>query len=119
MTEPLDGERFCYLTTRGRTTGRPHTIEIWYAARGTTLYLLAGSGEDSDTVRNLRAHPEVDVRLGSRLYLATARVVEDPEEAALARARVPAKYGDEGEGLEEWAARALPVAIDLPPDTLP
>ena len=26
----LAGESYCYLTTRGRVTGQPHTIEIWF-----------------------------------------------------------------------------------------
>lgn len=35
-------EDFCYLTTRGRVSGQPHEIEIWFAADGETLYMLAG-----------------------------------------------------------------------------
>ena len=27
----LAGETYCYLTTTGRVTGKPHTIEIWFA----------------------------------------------------------------------------------------
>jgi hypothetical protein len=27
----LADEEFCYLTTTGRVTGRPHEIEIWFA----------------------------------------------------------------------------------------
>jgi hypothetical protein len=37
----LAGEDFCYLTTTGRVTGRPHTIEIWFALEGGTLYTLS------------------------------------------------------------------------------
>ena len=48
---------FCYLTTRGRVTGEPHEIEIWFAIHGDTLYLLAGAGDRSDWVRNLRGRP--------------------------------------------------------------
>lgn len=33
---------YCYLTTTGRRSGCPHRIEVWYAAEGPTLYLLAG-----------------------------------------------------------------------------
>lgn len=113
----LEAERFCYVTTTGRRTGNPHTIEIWYAASDRTLYLLMGGGEGSDTVRNLRAQPAVRVRLGAATYEAVARVVEDPGEAALARRLVPTKYAHEEDGLDEWALSALPVAIDLPAET--
>jgi hypothetical protein len=51
MTADLDqlaAEDFCYLTTRGRVSGRPHTIEIWFAQSERTLYMLAGGREGSD-----------------------------------------------------------------------
>src|ERR1051325_2737939 len=35
----------CYLTTTGRTSGNPHTIEIWFALHGDRVYLLAGGGD--------------------------------------------------------------------------
>ena len=40
--ERLGSEDFCYLTTTGRTSGKPHEIEIWFALRDGTLYLLSG-----------------------------------------------------------------------------
>lgn len=104
-------EPFCYVTTIGRRTGRPHTIEIWFA--GGTLYLLAGDGERSDTVRNVAANPAARVRIGRATLDARGRVVTAAREAALARRLVPAKYAEEEEGLEEWASDALPVAFDL------
>ena len=44
----LAGEDFCYLTTTGRVTGRPHEIEIWFALDGATLYMLSGGRGRSD-----------------------------------------------------------------------
>jgi deazaflavin-dependent oxidoreductase (nitroreductase family) len=57
-------EEYCYLTTVGRRTGRPHTIELWFAARGDTLYLISGGGDRSDWVRNLQADGAAIVRVG-------------------------------------------------------
>lgn len=113
MDEPLHDAEFCYVTTVGRRTGRPHTIEIWFAARGGTLYLLAGD-PGSDWVRNLRREPAVRVRVGDGPERpAVARVVDDPEEDALARRLLAARYQGwtEGQPMSSWAARALPVAI--------
>jgi deazaflavin-dependent oxidoreductase (nitroreductase family) len=114
---PLDRyahEDFCYVTTTGRRTGNPHEIEIWFAARRHTAYILMGAGERADTVRNLRADPNVRFRIGNKTWNATARVVTGSKEAADARRLLPAKYASHEEGLEDWAAEALPVAIDLP-----
>jgi deazaflavin-dependent oxidoreductase (nitroreductase family) len=106
---------FCYLTTRGRVTGDPHEIEIWFALEGTTLYLMSGGGDRSDWVRNLRAEPAATVRLRETTYDATARVVEPgTDEDALARRIVTEKYQPGYSGsLDEWRARSLPVALEI------
>jgi deazaflavin-dependent oxidoreductase (nitroreductase family) len=114
------GQPFCYLTTAGRVSGRPHTIEIWFAMRGRTLYLLSGGGGRSDWVRNLLRHPEVTVRLGRRDAPALpgrGRVVEPgSDEDELARRLVVAKYQPTyGGDLSGWRRSALPVAVDLDP----
>jgi deazaflavin-dependent oxidoreductase (nitroreductase family) len=111
----LDREEFCYVTTIGRRTGKPHTIEIWFAAVGMTSYILSDGGERSDWVRNLAADPSALVKIGDHAYRGTGRIVADTEEAARARDLIPAKYAHREEGLEEWGLTALPVAIDLKP----
>ena len=113
---------FCYLTTTGRVSGRPHTIEIWFARSDRTLYLLSGGGDRSDWVRNLLAHPEVTVRIGRRdgpALAARARVL-DPgsDEDELARRLVTGKYQPGyGSDLSGWRRSSLPVAVDLAPGT--
>jgi transposase len=67
-TEPV-----CYLTTTGRSSGRPHTIEIWFALHGTTVYLLSGGGENPDWVKNLQRDPAVQVRIGTGRFTGRAR----------------------------------------------
>jgi deazaflavin-dependent oxidoreductase (nitroreductase family) len=108
------GEDFCYVTTTGRRTGRPHTIEIWFGANGQTVYLLAGN-PGSDWVRNVRSHPEVSIRIGGEHREGRGRVVVDPDEEAEVRRLLASKYQSwrEGRPLSEWARTALPVAIDL------
>jgi deazaflavin-dependent oxidoreductase (nitroreductase family) len=59
-------EDFCYVTTTGRRTGRPHQIEIWFGADGDTIYLLSGGGDRSDWFKNLKIDPSVTVRIGDR-----------------------------------------------------
>ena len=120
MEDQWRAESFCYVTTRGRRTGRPHTIEIWFGATGRRLYLLSGGGERSDWVRNIRADPTVTVRVGREggSTPATARVVDDPQEDALARRLLAAKYQgwSEGARMSSWARTALPIALDLERD---
>ena len=113
--ERLASEDFCYLTTTGRRSGKPHTTEIWFARENGTLYLLSGGGDSADWVRNLRKRPAVRVRIGSRTVAARARKVIAPDEDALARRLLDQKYmgWKTGKRLSSWARNALPVAIDL------
>lgn len=110
------GATYVYLTTTGRRTGRPHTVEIWAAAHAGRLYVLSGRGERADWVRNLVKDPAVQVRVGDETRAGVARVVRDPEEDRLARRLLAAKYQGwrEGQPLSTWARTALPVAIEFP-----
>jgi deazaflavin-dependent oxidoreductase (nitroreductase family) len=105
---------FCYVTTRGRRTGRPHEIEIWFALDDGSLYLLSGGGDRSDWVRNLRAYPAVTVRVRDGRYDATARIVEGGSESEHGRRLVFEKYQPRYEGsLERWREESLLVALDV------
>ena len=106
---------YCYLTTIGRVTGRPHRIEIWFALEDATVYLLAGGGERADWVQNLVAQPVITLELAGREHPARARVVNDEHEAGRARRLLYDKYSPRYQGsLEGWRDSALPVAVDLP-----
>ena len=110
----LSTEEYCYFTTAGRLTGRPHEIEIWFGLRGNTLYLLSGS-KTSDWVKNLLKNPSVTVRIGKHTFTGTARLVQEKEEENIARYLIAEKYHEweEGKTLSQWARTALPVGIDL------
>jgi deazaflavin-dependent oxidoreductase (nitroreductase family) len=118
--DAADDDDFCYLTTRGRVTGEPHEIEIWFARSGATVYMLAGGGRGSDWVRNLEADPAVTIRRRDVTEPARARVVTDPTEDRLARTLLFDKYEPRNPGLASWRESALPVAFDsLPADESP
>jgi deazaflavin-dependent oxidoreductase (nitroreductase family) len=110
---------FCYVTTTGRVSGAPHRIEIWFALHDETVYLLAGSGDRSDWVRNVMVSPDVVVEMGDRRRTTRAHVVDpSAEEDALARRLLFDKYtARDHADLAEWAATALPVAIAWPTST--
>jgi deazaflavin-dependent oxidoreductase (nitroreductase family) len=79
------GEPLLYLTTIGRRTGRPHRIEIWFAAHDGGLYLLSGGRERADWVRNLRTHPQVTVELGDETRVGLAHVLDRARANVMAR----------------------------------
>jgi deazaflavin-dependent oxidoreductase (nitroreductase family) len=107
---------YCYLTTTGRTSGEPRTIEIWFAANGDSLYLLSGGGDRSHWVKNLLKHPEVSVRVGGRDFAARGRIIADAAEQQTARSLVFDKYRTrDSDDLTGWRDRSLPIALDLLP----
>src|SRR3954451_6381236 len=110
----LAGEAFCYVTTTGRVTGKPHTIEIWFALHEGVLYILTGGSFRSDTVLNLQKQASCRVRLGDVPHDAVARVVQDATEDALARRLLLEKYRSSEDELESWSKTSLAVAFDFP-----
>jgi deazaflavin-dependent oxidoreductase (nitroreductase family) len=108
-------EEDAFLTTRGRTSGEPHEVDIYFATQGETLYFLAGGGAEADWVKNVVANPAVTVRIGGRTFRGTARVLGPGEEEARARRLLAAKYERWAEGklMSSWARTALPVAVDV------
>lgn len=106
-------EEFCYLTTIGRVTGRPHEIEIWFALNDQTFYMLSGGRDRSDWVKNLEHTPGVAVRVGGERFEGRARIVEDSGEDELARRLLVEKYERRPGSLADWRRTALPVAVEL------
>ncbi len=115
MTDPasLATEEYCYLTTTGRVTGSPHEIEIWFALRGSTLYMLSGGGDRADWVKNLRQNPRVTVLINGEAFEGRARESTDGEEDDLARRLLVEKYERVPGHLAAWRRSALPIVVDL------
>ena len=115
--EPGSADKpFAWLTTTGRRTGEPRTVELWFVLEGRTVYFLSGGGEAAHWVRNAGVEPQVSVRLGKRDYPGTARFPDfgNPEDNR-ARRLIAAKYQSwqEGRPLSGWARESLCLAIDL------
>jgi len=111
----LAEERYCYLTTTGRVTGKPHEIEIWFSYKDGTLYLLSRNIDRSDWVKNLLKNPSVTVRIGEQIFSATARLVEEKDEEIMARNLHADKYNERriNGSLAEWVRTALVIGIDV------
>lgn len=112
----IPDEKLCYITTTGRASGKPHEIEIWYAAAGNDrIFLMAGGRERPDWVKNLHQNPELKVRINDQEFGGTATFIEGTDEDPKARETLAAKYQDwsPGQQLSDWATNSLPVVIHL------
>ena len=95
VSADFDREQYLYLTTRGRKSGGPRQIEIWFTHRLGRLYVIAEYAT-SHWLKNLQATPEVEVRVGTHNFSGQARALSEVEDADLIRAVQElsrAKYG--------------------------
>jgi len=97
-----DGEPlFLYLTTKGRRSGAPRDIEIWFTQHQGRYYVIAEHGNRAQWVRNIMAHPGVSFRVGEQSFAGQGRVVDsetDPHLHRTVQRLSEAKYGW-GDGL--------------------
>src|ERR1044072_6343243 len=68
-TSNFDQKKYLYLTTRGRKTGRPREIEIWFTHHGGCFYVIAEYAT-SNWVKNLQSDPAVQVKVGDQKFSA-------------------------------------------------
>ena len=96
-----------YLTTKGRSSGKPRTVEIRFVSYEGRLYVLAEHGLKAHWVHNIQANPDVTIHIAQRCFRARGRIlddVRDRQEWQAVAALWRRKYGW-GEG--------LPVAFDV------
>ncbi len=87
------------LTTTGRKSGLPRSVEVSFSHREGQLFLLAFHW--SQWVRNLRAHPAAEARVGPLRLSVEAVFPADPAAALeLTKKQFTAKYG--GDYLRRW-----------------
>jgi deazaflavin-dependent oxidoreductase (nitroreductase family) len=96
----FEGEQYLYLTTRGRKSGLPREIEIWFTHHNGRFYVIAEYGT-SHWMQNLRANPAAKVRVGKMNFPVAAKVLSsefEPELNRMIQDLSRKKYGW-GEGL--------------------
>lgn len=87
----LDRGWNCRLTVRGRKSGQPRSVTIWYVLADGRLFLTGGP-ETPQWCRNLRANPDVTARVCGTELRGRARIVDDPAAATEIRERFTRKY---------------------------
>lgn len=71
------------LTTIGRKSGKPHTVELTYAIEDTNLYLLAHKrtdGTSTDWYHNLEVNPECTLATPNKTFKAKVVSLEENSE---------------------------------------
>ncbi len=79
------------ITTRGRKTGKPHTVTIWFLVDGTTVF-LATLDARRDWVRNAETTPAVDLEIDGLRLRGRASAITDAELEGHVRDLLAKKY---------------------------
>ena len=108
----LETERTIDITTTGRTTGRPHRIEIWVHNLEGQLY-LTGTPGTRGWYANLLAYPEFLFHLKGRIRAdlrARATAVVEPAQRRAILARLLDRLGH-ADKLDAWVRESPLVEV--------
>lgn len=106
------GVRNVIVVTVGRRTGRTREIPLYAFEDGDRLVVIGsnmGNDDEPAWVGNLRAHPEVHVRVGRELRAVRAVETEGDERGRLWALAVAGYPGYEH--YARWAHRRIPVMV--------
>ena len=81
----------CRLTHRGRKSGNPYEVTIWFLVDGETVY-LATANASRQWVRNVQANPSISFGVGGETFTGTSERVRDAAEERHVMDLVAAKY---------------------------
>ncbi|MGH3440933.1 MAG: hypothetical protein ACRDUY_02595 [Nitriliruptorales bacterium] len=115
LPEELVEERYCYLATTQRVTGRRHTAELWFVPATGGVYLFSGSGGLTTWCLNLQNDEQAVLRVGGRSWLTRAAfLAEDDRGRDDILAAFHDKYDPPGKSrLEAWRRNAAVVHLVL------
>lgn len=97
------------LETTGRKSGEPRRTPLGGRRIGDEFWFVSEFGENSQYVRNIKANPNVRVRLNGRWHRGTAHLLPDDDP----RARMKNLPGYNNFGVRTFGTNLLTVRVDL------
>ena len=107
-------QQLIHLTTRGRKTGEPHTVELWFAASNGIVF-LSHEGKETDWMKNIKQNGEVSFEIGGKNFAGKAHYIEEhTEEAWQCKFALYEKYYGKAtkEVIEDWFSLSKLIAIE-------
>lgn len=114
ITQALDSDSVIDITTRGRRTGQPRRIEIWFHNVEDRVYITGLPGRRS-WYANLLAHPEFTFHLKESIQAdlpARARPVVDEAERRVVLSGILRQLGRSPD-LDAWVAGSPLVEVEF------
>jgi hypothetical protein len=107
-------EKYIYLTTRGRKTGNPHMVELWFAIAGKKIY-LSHEGAYTDWMKNILKDSRVEFRIGKIQFKGNARIAESGEIFELGKHALYLKYYGKADKdtIDDWFSESTIIEISM------
>ena len=87
----VDAKRTCRLTHRGRKSGRPFEVTIWFLVDADIMYLTTMNMK-RQWAQNVQVNRDVAIRIGPERFAGEASVITEPSEMARIVALLKKKY---------------------------
>jgi len=107
-------EKYIYLTTVGRRTGNPHTVELWFTITKGKIY-LSHEGTYTDWMRNIIKNDHVEFRIGNIQFKGRARIVKDGEAFKIGKYALYIKYYGKASKdiINDWFSKSTVIEISM------
>jgi len=89
--ETVRKEKFAYLTTSGRKTGKPHSVQVWFSMDVGKIF-LSHEGGYTDWMKNIVHKGRVRIRIGRLNMEADAAILTDGESNEVGKKSLYEKY---------------------------
>ena len=110
----VGSQKFIHLTTKGRRSGKLHTVELWFAV-GNGKVFLSHEGEETDWMKNIKKNSQVSFEIGGKNFNGKARHLDDgTEETWTGKMALYEKYYGKAakEVIEDWFSLSKLIAIE-------
>jgi len=110
----VENTKLGYLTTRGRRTGKSHTVEIWFA-RSDNLVYLSHEGAYPDWMKNIQKDGTVNLKIDGVKFDGKARIVSEGDSFERGKHALYLKYYGEADSavVDDWFSKSTIVEMDV------
>jgi len=108
----VEDEKYIYLTTIGRNSGRTHTVELWFAKVEGRIY-LSHEGTYTDWMKNIIENNLVEYRIRDTHFKGRARILIGGHVFEIGKVALYIKYYGHAskEIIDDWFSMSTVIEI--------
>ena len=108
----VEGEKYIYLTTTGRRTGKSHTVKLWFATANRRIY-LSHEGKYTNWMRNILKDNHVEFRIGGTHFTGETYIIKGGKTLEAGKLVLYIKYygNAKREVIDDWFSESTIIDI--------